>query len=177
MELWGKAPPLNGTHRLWCPRGLRQQRPPAHPHPAPARTSPTGPHRQTSLRARPSQRPTPPSTPRTRGVRVAERGVQEDICQPAAPDVQRLVGDIREDDTGWVDPPGRRLGADARLAVGREAQQPEHRAGHAAQDVAPGGEGLRVVLVQLQGEGGCVCVCLHAWCVQVGVVVSGYVVC
>ena len=83
---------------------------------------------------------------RTSGVGIAQRRVQEDVRDAAAADVDGLRSDVGEDDAGGVDAPGGRLGADARLAVGREAQQPQHRRRHAVQDLAPGREGLRVVL-------------------------------
>ena len=71
---------------------------------------------------------------------------RKDVRDAAAADVDGLRGHVGEDDAGGVDAPGGRLGADARLAVGREAQQPQHRLRHAVQDLAPGREGLRVVL-------------------------------
>ena len=84
---------------------------------------------------------------------VAERGVEEHVGDAGAADVQRLGGHVGEYYAGRVDAARGRLGADARLAVGREAQQPEHGVWHAVQDVAPRREGLGVVLVQLVGAG------------------------
>ena len=63
---------------------------------------------------------------RTSGVRITQRRVQEDICDAAAPDVDGLGRDVCEDDAIGVDAPSSRLGPDARLAVRREAQQPQH---------------------------------------------------
>ena len=82
---------------------------------------------------------------------IAERRVQEHISDAGAADVQRLGGHIREDDAAGVDAAGGRLGPYTGLAVRREAQQPQHGVGHAPQDVAPGREGLRIVLVELVG--------------------------
>lgn len=82
---------------------------------------------------------------------IAERRVQEHISDAGAADVQRFGSDIREDDAVGVDATGGRLGPYTGLPVRREAQQPQHGVGHAAQDVAPGREGLRVVLVELVG--------------------------
>ena len=86
-------------------------------------------------------------------MRIAERGIKEDVGDAGAADVQRLGGHIGEDYASRVDAASGRLGTDARLAVGREAQKPEHGVGHATQDVAPGGEGLWVVFVELVGAG------------------------
>ena len=82
----------------------------------------------------------------TSRMRVTQRRVQEDIGNAAAPNVDGLGRDVREDDAVGVDAPAGRLSPDARLPVGREAQQPQHRLRDAPQDVAPRREGLRVVL-------------------------------
>ena len=83
---------------------------------------------------------------RTSGVRITQRRVQEDIRDATAPDVDGLGRDVCEDDAIGIDAPSGCLGPNARLAVWREAQQPQHRLRDAPQDVAPRQEGLRVIL-------------------------------
>jgi hypothetical protein len=62
-------------------------------------------------------------------VRVAQWRVQKHVCQAAAANVQILVRHVCEDDATGVDAELRGLHADVGLAVGREAQQPQHAAG------------------------------------------------
>lgn len=79
-------------------------------------------------------------------VGVTQGGVQEDVSNAAAPDVDGLGRHVSEDDAIGVNAPGGCLGPYARLPVGRESQQPQNRLRHPPQNVAPGAEGLWVVL-------------------------------
>mmetsp|Transcript_2181 Transcript_2181/g.6512 ORF Transcript_2181/g.6512 Transcript_2181/m.6512 type:complete len:367 (-) Transcript_2181:3529-4629(-) len=88
-----------------------------------------------------------------RRVRIAQRRVQEHVRQPRASDVNGFGGNIREDDAGGVDAARRCLRLHVRLPVRWEPQQPQDAVWHAAQDVAPGLEGVGVVLVQLVAAG------------------------
>lgn len=63
---------------------------------------------------------------RTSSVCITQRSVQEDVCNAAAADVDGLCRHICEDDAVGVNTPGGCLSPDARLSVGREAQQPQH---------------------------------------------------
>lgn len=68
---------------------------------------------------------------------ITQRSVQEDIAQATPPDMDRLVGDVSEDDAVGVHPPGVGLLPNHGLPVWRESQQPQNTVRHALQDITP----------------------------------------